>query len=157
MPCVYRRRGQKRCKQQRLNEIRKGQKALDLVQCIFAIWKIYCQNHTFTSGLPMYVNQGAYIIEGGVEYVFSPPLLSDLICKIVRPIFQKKPGAGEKILRSFFFKKLTFLAVLNGFLAVFSASTTKKARRRRKIWEPLFLRAGGARKIFRPDFHFRPT
>ena len=47
--------------------------------------------------------------------------------------------------------------VFSGFLTVFSASTTKKARRRQKIWEPLFLRAGGARKIFRPDFHFRPT
>ena len=41
-----------------------------------------------------------------------------------------------------------FLAVFNGFLAVLSASTMKKARRRRKILEPLFLRE---------IFHFRPT
>ena len=33
----------------------------------------------------------------------------------------------------------------------------KKAWCRRKIWEPLFFRAGGARKIFRPKFHFGPT
>ena len=32
----------------------------------------------------------------------------------------------------------------------------KKARRRRKIWEPLFLRAADAPKIFRGLFYFRP-
>ena len=30
-----------------------------------------------------------YVIEGRVKYVFYPPLLSDQICKIVRPMFWK--------------------------------------------------------------------
>ena len=39
----------------------------------------------------------------------------------------------------------------------FSVAPKRKIGRcRRKICEPLFLRAGGARKIFRPDFHFGP-
>ena len=33
---------------------------------------------------------GAYVIEGRVKYAFYPPLLSDQICKIVRPMFRKK-------------------------------------------------------------------
>ena len=57
----------------------------------------------------------AYIIEGGVEYVFYPPLLSDLICKIVRPIFQKKARRRRKNFEVPFFKKLTFLGKFNGF------------------------------------------
>ena len=75
---------------------------------------------------------------------------------------EKSPAQAKKFWGHFFqkidvFRKiLRFLAVFNGFLAVFSASTTKKAPRRRKICEPLFLRAGGARKIFRPNFHFSP-
>ena len=40
----------------------------------------------------------SYVIEGRVKYVFYPPLLSDQICKIVRPMFRKK------ILRSLFSK-----------------------------------------------------
>ena len=47
---------------------------------------------------------------GEGKVCFLPPLLSDQICKIVGPMFRKKkPAAGEKILRSLFFKKLMFL------------------------------------------------
>ena len=51
------------------------------------------------------LNWKAYIIEGGVEYVFYPPHLSDLICKIVRPIFWKKcPPQAKKFWGPFFQK-----------------------------------------------------
>ena len=52
-----------------------------------------------------------------------------------------------------FFQKLTFLGKFNSFLAVFSASTTEKALRRQKIWEPLFC-APEAREIFLTNFSF---
>ena len=69
---------------------------------------------------------------------------------------KKKPAAGEKFVGSLFSKILRFLEKNVEKVTVFSVSTTEKARRRRKIWEPLFLRAGGAPKIFRGLFHFRP-
>ena len=113
----------------------------------------------------------SYVIEGWVEYVFYPPLLSDQICKIVRPMFRKKkPAAGEKILRSLFSKKLTFLGKFNGFqrfLTVFQRFSVPPRRKKpaagEKFGNPFFC-APEAREKFsdqffifvRPNFHFGP-
>ena len=45
---------------------------------------------------------------------FYPPLLSDQICKIIRPIFRKKCRRRRKNFEVPFFKKLTFLGKFNG-------------------------------------------
>ena len=46
--------------------------------------------------------------EGRVCFLSPPPLLSDQICKIVRPIFPKKGRRRRKILRSLFSKNWRF-------------------------------------------------
>ena len=70
------------------------------------------------------------------------------------PFFQKFDGFGIN------FVKLTVFSVFNGFLTVFNGfqrlRNEKKPAAGLKIWEPLFLCAGGAPKIFQGLFHFRP-
>ena len=101
----------------------------------------------------------AYVIEGREGKVcFWPP-------SFVRPISynrptnvsKKSPAQAKKFWGPFFskidvfFKNLRFLAVFNGFLALFQCLHNEKARHRRKIWEPLFLRAA---KNFPTNFSF---
>ena len=57
-----------------------------------------------------------YDIEGRQGKVcFLLLLLSDQICKIIRPLFRKKARRRRKIFEVPFFKKLAFLGKFNGF------------------------------------------
>ena len=86
----------------------------------------------------------------------TPPSLTDQFCKTDQPIFRKKAQRRRKIFGVPFLKNLTILGKNFEKLTVSVPPQRKKARRRRKIWELFFLRAGGAPKIFRELFHFRP-
>ena len=116
--------------------------------------------------IKLWIGCYAYVFEGRVEYVFTPP---PLFCptKFIKSSDQFSERKARRRRKNFkvtlfqkidvFRKILRFLAVFNGFLALLQCLHNEKARRRRKIWEPLFLCAGGTRKIFRPILHLRPT
>ena len=96
--------------------------------------------------------------KGGQSMFFTPPLLSDLICKIVRPIFQKKARRRRKNFEVPFFKKLTFLGKFNGFqrfLTVFQRFSVPPRRKKpgagEKFGNPFFC-APEARQKFSEDF-----
>ena len=70
---------------------------------------------------------------------FLPPLFCPTkFVKSSDQFSERKARRRRKNFEVTFFKKLTFLGKFYGFLAAFSASTTKKARHRQKIWECLF-------------------
>ena len=66
---------------------------------------------------------------GGVKYVFDPPSLTEDFCKIDRGLFFKGRRRRKNFEVHFFSKIWRFFEKfrnLNGFVTVFSASTTKK-------------------------------
>ena len=100
--------------------------------------------------------QLAYVIERRVKYIFYPPLLSDQIRKIVRPMFRKKGHRRRKNFWVFFFKNLrkncTVSSGFKRFLSGFSMPPQLKSPlQSNNLRTPFFARWWRA-KIFRQIF-----